>query len=99
VTCVRICAQAPAQLSLGDALEPGSLEIVRLDASLGGGPLGQQPLEDATRHPDHAAVLADLDPEFHRLLVGIPSRVLGEGKEHRRLRSCSGVRRMFSKRS
>jgi hypothetical protein len=44
------------------------LEVVRLDASLGGGPLGQQALEDPPR--DDAAVLADLDPglrsAFHR---------------------------------
>jgi hypothetical protein len=49
---------APAQLPLGDALELGSLEVVDLDA-----PLGQEPLEDVPRHPDHAPILADLDPE------------------------------------
>jgi hypothetical protein len=43
-----------------------------------------QPLEQAPRHADHAAILADLDPELHRLLVGIPAGVLGE--EHRRPR-------------
>jgi hypothetical protein len=31
----------PAQLPLNGTLEPGPLEIVRLDASLGRGPLGQ----------------------------------------------------------
>jgi hypothetical protein len=30
---------APAQLPLCDALEPGPLEVVRLNAALGGGPL------------------------------------------------------------
>jgi hypothetical protein len=30
---------APAQLPLGDALEPGSLEVVRLDAAFRGRPL------------------------------------------------------------
>jgi hypothetical protein len=41
------------------------LEIIRLDALPGRGPLGEQELEYAPRHPDHAAVLADLDPELH----------------------------------
>jgi hypothetical protein len=45
----------PAQLPLGDALEPGPLEIISLDAPLGGGPLGQEPPEYAPRDPDHAA--------------------------------------------
>jgi hypothetical protein len=30
-------------------------------------------LEHAPREPDHAAVLADLDPELHRLPLGIPA--------------------------
>jgi len=51
----------PTDLPFCDALEPGSLEIVGLDAPLGGGPLGEQPLEHAPPHPDHTAVLADLD--------------------------------------
>jgi hypothetical protein len=56
------------------------LEVVRLAASLGGGPLGQQALEEPPRDPDHATVLADLDPELHCLLLGIPMNVLGERK-------------------
>jgi hypothetical protein len=48
-----------------------------LDAPLGGGPLREQPLEYAPRDPDHAVVFADLDPELHRLPVGIPAVVLG----------------------
>ena len=58
------------------------LEVARLDASLGGGPLGQQPPEDPSRDPDNAAVLADLDPELYGLLLGVPVGVLGEGEEH-----------------
>jgi hypothetical protein len=46
------------------------LQIVRLDALLGGGPLRQQALEYAPRNPDHPTVLADLDPELH----GLPPR-------------------------
>jgi hypothetical protein len=69
---------APAEFALGDALEPGSLEIVSLDAPLGGGPLREQPLEHALRDPDHAVVLADLDPELHGLPIGIPAGILGE---------------------
>jgi hypothetical protein len=73
---------APAQLPLSDALEAGPLEIVGFDAPLGGGPIGREPLEYAPRHPDHAAVLADLDPELHGLPLGIPAGDLGEGEEH-----------------
>jgi hypothetical protein len=63
---------APVEFALGDALEPSSLEIVRLDAALGGGPLGQQALEEAPRHSD-GVVLADLDPELHGMPLGIPA--------------------------
>jgi hypothetical protein len=66
-----------AQPPLGDALQPGPLEVVGFDAPLGGGPFGQEPLEHPPRHPDHAAVLADLDPELHGLPLGIPAGVLG----------------------
>ena len=38
-----------------------------------GGPLGQERLEHAPQDPDHTAVLADLDPELHRLPLGIPA--------------------------
>jgi hypothetical protein len=61
----------------GDALEAGSLEVVRLNAALGGGPLGQEALEDATRDTDRAGVLPDLDPELHGLPLGIPAGVRG----------------------
>ena len=36
-------------------------------------------MEQAPRDPDHAVVLADLDPELHGLPLGIPAGVLGEG--------------------
>ena len=49
---------APNELPLGDALEPGALKIVGFDASLGSRPLGQEPLDQALRDPDHAAVFA-----------------------------------------
>ena len=65
-------------LWLSDPFEPGPLEIVRFDAPLGGGPLWEQSLEHAPRDPDHAVVLADLDPELHGLAFGIPAGVLGE---------------------
>ena len=70
---------APAQLPLGDALEPGPLEVVRLIAALGRGPLGQGAAGTrSARDPDHAAVLADLDPELDGLPIGIPAGVRGE---------------------
>jgi hypothetical protein len=63
------------------------LEVVRLDAALGGGPLRQQPLEHAPRDPDHAVALADLNPRTPRPAArGIPVGVLGAGEDHRRLR-------------
>jgi hypothetical protein len=34
--------------------------------------------ENAPRDPDHAAELADLDPELHRLALGVPAGVLWE---------------------
>jgi len=52
----------PREVPLGNALEPGPLQAVRLDAQLGGWPLRQWALEHLPQHPDHAAVLADLDP-------------------------------------
>jgi hypothetical protein len=58
------------------------LQVVRLNASFGCWPLGEQLLEYAPRDPDHGAVLADLDPELHGLPLGIPAGVLGEGEEH-----------------
>ena len=56
---------APGQPPPGDALETGPLEVVGFDAPLGRGPLREQPLKHTPRHPDHSAVLADLDPELH----------------------------------
>jgi hypothetical protein len=35
-------------------------------------------VETRAEHSDHAAVLADLDPELHGLPLGIPACVLGE---------------------
>lgn len=32
------------------------------------------------QHPHHAIVRANLDPELHRLALGIPAGVLGEGR-------------------
>jgi hypothetical protein len=72
----------PLELPLGDALEPGPLKAVRLDASLRCGPLGRGPLEDPPRDPNHPAVLPDRDPEFHRLPLSVPARVLKEGGKH-----------------
>src|SRR5262245_19674646 len=60
--CIK-AAWAPAELPLGDALEPGPLQVIGFDAPLRGGPVGQEPLEHAPRHPHHATVFADLDAE------------------------------------
>ena len=50
-------------------------------------------------HADHTVILADLDPELHRLPLGIPMGVLGECEEHRRVPLRCGLQMMFSKRS
>jgi hypothetical protein len=42
-------------------------------------------VEYAPSHPDHALVLADLDPELYSLSLGIPAGVIGKGEEHARL--------------
>ena len=41
----------------------------------------RQALEYAPRDRDHAAVLAYLDPKLHRLPLGIPTSILGEGED------------------
>jgi hypothetical protein len=69
-----------AQLPLGDTLKPGSLEIVGLNTPLRRWPLGEQALKHPPRDPDHAVVLADLDPELYGLPLGIPAGVFGEGE-------------------
>ena len=45
---------------------------------LGSGPLAEQALEHAPRDPNHAAVLADLDPELHGLPLGTPPASSGK---------------------
>ena len=42
---------APSQLPLSNALEPGPLKVVRLDAALGSGPLREQALKHSPRDP------------------------------------------------
>jgi hypothetical protein len=54
------------------------LEVVRLNAALGSRPFREEALEHAPRDPDHAVVLADLDPELDGLLLGVP--VASSGK-------------------
>jgi hypothetical protein len=75
---------------IGLSLEPGTLQVVGLDAALRRGPLGQQVLEHAPRHPDG---FADLDPELHRLPFGIPAGVVGKGEKHETGLSRTGPRR------
>jgi hypothetical protein len=45
---------AVAEPAFGDALEPGSMYIVRFNAPLGRGPLRQQALKHPPRNPGHA---------------------------------------------
>jgi hypothetical protein len=59
----------------------GPLEVVGFNAPLRGGPLWEQSLENAPRDPDHAVVLADLDPELDGPPLDAPGGVLREGEE------------------
>jgi hypothetical protein len=45
--------------------------------TVGDGSFREEALEHAPRDPDHAAVFADLDPELHRLPLGVPAGILG----------------------
>jgi hypothetical protein len=63
------------------------LEVVCLDTPLARGRLGEKKLEHAPGNPDDAVVFADLDLELHRLPLGVPACILGEGEEHGRLSS------------
>jgi hypothetical protein len=56
--------------------------VVGFNAALRSRPLWEQALEHTPRHPDHAAVFADLDPKLHRLPLGIPVSVLGKGEQN-----------------
>ena len=48
--------------------------LVPLNKPLGGvGGSGGRELEDLPRHPNHPSVLSDLDPDLHRLPLGIPA--------------------------
>ena len=48
--------------------------LVPLNIPLGGvGGSGGRELEDLPRHPNHPSVLSDLDPDLHRLPLGIPA--------------------------
>ena len=67
-----VVGQPQPNFSLSYELEPGPLEVVGFDAPLWGGPLWEQSLKHAPRHPDHTPVLADLDHELRRLPIGIP---------------------------
>jgi hypothetical protein len=77
-------------------LEPGSAGRYQLQRiPRGGGPLREQPLEDAPPDPDDAVVFADLDPKLHGLPLGIRAGVLGErrfGNGAPLALSCSEVR-------
>ena len=41
---------------------------------------GNRRWKQAPPHPDHTAVLADLDPQFYRLPLGIPAASSGKVK-------------------
>ena len=61
-----------------EAMVPLGWGARRLLPTTAGGPLGQQPLENGLRHPDHAAVLADLDPNSTAWRSAFPAGVLGK---------------------
>src|SRR6266481_2409271 len=72
---------ALTDLTLGDAFEACSLQVIGLDAPLRGRPLRQQALKGAPRDADNPCVLPNPDAELDRLALGIPSDIIQKGKE------------------
>src|ERR1700730_13438359 len=73
---------ALTDLTLGDAFEACSLQIIGLDAPLRGRPLRQQALKGAPRDADNPSVLPDRDAKLDRFALGVPSGIIRKGKEH-----------------
>ena len=72
-----LCQLTPPQLPLGGSLKACSLQVVRLNAALEAGDIGQEPLEHARGYPHRAAVFADFKAHstarrlaFHRASSG-----------------------------
>src|SRR4051794_38791114 len=78
------------------SLEPGTLEMVSLQAALRSNrPIDEAP-EDLAWHTDHALVFAYPDPKLDGLPVRVPSGVLGKAEEHARLLHREPVLILFS---
>jgi hypothetical protein len=73
---------APTNLAFDDTLEARSLQIICLDAPLGGRPIRQQALEGTARYANHPTILADPHPELDCFSLGIPPGIVWKGKEH-----------------
>jgi hypothetical protein len=73
---------APTILAFDDTLEARSLQIICLDAPLGGRPIRQQALEGTARYANHPTILADPHPELDCFSLGIPPGIVWKGKEH-----------------
>ena len=69
-------------LALGDALEPGPLQVIRFNAPFRRHSPIDEALENASPDPHHALVLPNADAKFDGLQAIVPSRVIGEAEEY-----------------
>jgi hypothetical protein len=80
---VAVIGQLPvAQLAFGDQFEAGPLKMVAFKAPLRRRSLREQTLKDPPADAYNPLILANLNPEFDGLPVGVPAGVLGESEEH-----------------
>jgi hypothetical protein len=90
---VAVLGQLPAtHLPLRDQFEPGPIEIIRFEASLGRRALVEETLEDAPGHPNNALVLTYPDAELDGRCVRVP---WASGGNRKNIQTSCG-RRMFT---
>jgi hypothetical protein len=70
-----------AQLTLGDALEARSLQMIGLDAALRGHGAVDKAAENSPRNPDLTFVFPDSDAEFEEILCRVPASIFGKAEE------------------
>jgi hypothetical protein len=69
-------------LAFGDTLQSRSLQIISLDAPLGGRPIRQQALEGTARYANDPSIFPDPHPELDSFPLGIPPDIVRKGEEH-----------------
>jgi hypothetical protein len=80
---IAIVGQMPAtHLAFGYQFEPSPLKMVGFEAPLGCWACREQPLKDPSADAHNASIFADLNAEFDRHSIGVPSGILGECEKH-----------------